>query len=340
MSSDQDDLSSITREILVPGGALIDLLSQALALRNLFESLAPLRVDPRRDIAMGQKRLGSGLAISPTLAAMCIREPLRTLAFIRGLAEAIGEAMRPDRPVRVLYAGCGPYALLAVPLMTQFSAAQVSFTLLDIHQDALDGAMRLIGTLGLGDRVADARCTDAACYRIPPNALPDVIVSETMAVCLRNESQVGIARNLLRQAPKARMVPRSVSVEVALLNRAREHLLVPSDHVGEIPRPQRDRVRLGSVFKLDADSIYGWQGCEGDRLPAGRVRIPNLVDSRYRPHLLTRIAVYGDNVLRDYDCSLTIPRSLPRCPPLVGGETLQFQYRLGSHPELVYEVLD
>jgi hypothetical protein len=108
MRSDQDDLSGITREILVPGGSLIDLLSQALALRNLFEALAPLRIDPHRDIATGEKRLGSGLAISPTLGAMC-----------------------------------------------------------------------LVGMPGLGDRVTDARCTDAASYRIPPNALPDVIVSET-----------------------------------------------------------------------------------------------------------------------------------------------------------------
>ena len=340
MNSDREDLSRITREILVPGGTLIDLLPQADALRSLFEALAPVRIDPCRDIAMGQQRLGSGLAISPALAAMCIREPFRTLAFIRGLAEAIGEVMRPDKPVRVLYAGCGPYALLAVPLMTRFSAAQVSFTLLDVHQDALENAMCLIETLGLGDRVGLARCADAARYRIPLDALPDVIVSETMAVCLGNEPQVGIARNLLSQAPMARMIPRSVSVEVALLNWAREHQLLPSDHAGEIPPPRRDRVRLGPVFRLDADSIHRWRGCAGDRLPAGKVRIPNLLEHRYRPHLLTRIDVHGDNILRDYDCSLTIPRPLPKCPSLVGGETLQFHYRLGSHPELDFEVLD
>jgi hypothetical protein len=338
MNSVLDELTAISRAILAPERGLPDLIPQAQALRDIFEELAHFRIDHGRDIGAGETRLDCGLAISPTLAAMCLREPFRTLAFIRGLAEAIGDALRPERAVRVLYAGCGPYALLAVPLMTVFPREQVTFTLLDIHQECLDSALALIDILGLAGHVAGGVCADATRYEIPADGKPDVIVSETMAVCLRNEPQVSIARHLLAQAPEARMVPRSVSVEACLLNGDREHVLVPPDHLGEIPAPERDRIHLGKLFALDAAAIRSWRDMDGDRLPAGRVRIPDPVEGRYRPYLLTRIVVYGNHRLHDYDCSLTVPQPLRGKPQLTGGVALQFHYKLGPRPQLEYEV--
>lgn len=338
MDNGLDELTRITRAILDPDRKLMDLIPAAAALRDLFERRTDFRVDDGRDVGAGQTRLDSGLAISPTLAAMCIREPFRTLAFIRGLNEAIGDALRPDRPVRVLYAGCGPYALLALPLMTLRSPEEARFTLLDTHQECLDRAMALIDSFGLAGHLDGGLCADAARYRVPPDRKPDVIVSETMAVCLHNEPQVAIARNLLAQVPDARMVPQSVSVEACLLNWSREHILMPADYVGDFPEPDRDRIMLGKVFELDAANILGWEGIEGDRLPAGRVRIPSRPASHYRPQLLTRIAVYGETRLQDYDCSLTVPQQLPGRPKFAGGEALQFHYQLGAHPELGYEV--
>ena len=337
MNSDLDELKGIAWEILNPEKELIDLIPEAAALRELFERRTHFRIDHGRDIAEGETRFDSGLAISPTLAAMCIREPFRTLAFIRGLNEAISDAMCPNRPVRVLYAGCGPYALLAVPLMTVFSREQVKFTLLDIHPESLDSALALIDSFGLAHHLDGSHCADATRYQIPSDKKPDVIVSETMAVCLRNEPQVTIARRLLAQAPDARMVPQSVSVEVCVLNWSMEHVVMPADYAGEIPQSKRDRVYLGKIFELDAANISRWEGMEGDRIPAGRVRIPASLDSRYRPYLLTRIVVYGQNHLQDYDCSLTIPQRLQG--KVQGGENLQFHYQLGKNPRLKHEVM-
>lgn len=113
---------------------------------------------------------------------------------------------------------------------------------------------------------------------------------------------------------------------------------MPAGHVGEIPPPERDRLYLGRIFELDAASIRRWEGVQGSCLPAGRVTIPSPLESRYKPCLLTRIAVYGEHRLQDYDCSLTIPQHLPGRPVLAGGETLQFHYQLGGYPELAYEI--
>ncbi|HXU94719.1 MAG TPA: hypothetical protein VFP33_13795 [Gallionella sp.] len=329
-----DQLREIAQAILHPEKRLQDLIPAAEALRNLFEQRTGFAIDQQAGIDAGGTRLESGLAISPPLAAMCIRELFRTPAFIRGLGHAIKDALQPDRPVRVLYAGCGSYAALALPLMTAFSSEQVVFTLLDIHGQCLDDAMKLIDLFGLSSHVESAQCADATTWRIPADAMPDIIVTETMAVALHNEPQVSIARNLCAQAPDAIMVPQQISVDVCALDVTKEHIFVPSDHVGAIPEPQRDRMFLGRIFSLDAESIRHWQWIEGDRLPAGQVRIPDVLKKRVL-HLMTHIVVYGQTELKDYDCSLTMPR--PLRGEIGSGDELQFHYQLGNSPELRYE---
>ena len=332
---DLDELQRITRNILDPDKELKDLIPEAIALRDLFERLTQFRIDHEHDIAAGQTRLDSGLAISPTLAAMCIRELFRTLAFIRGLNDAITDAASPGRPTRVLYAGCGPYALLAVPLMAVLSPDKAIFTLLDIHSECLEKACTLIASLELSCHIDDYVHADATRYLIPADKKPDVIVSETMSVCLHNEPQVTIARKLLSQAPDALMVPQSVSVEAALLNFSREHVFMPADYVGDFPEPDRDRIYLGKIFELNAASIDNWKNLDGDTLPAGRVKIPSRIESRYAPHLLTDIVVYGRHRLQNYDCSLTVPQRLRG--DIKAGDELQFHYQLGNNPRLIHE---
>lgn len=334
---DLAELVRIAQAFLDPDRQLQDLLAEAQSLRDMLENRTGFQLNPEGGIGAGETRLDSGLAISPTTAAMCARELLRTSTFIRGLGAAIQDSLGADRPVRVLYAGCGPYALLALPLMTLFSREQAVFTLLDIHRQCLDDAMKLVASLGLSDRVKKSICTDAARYEIPTDEIPDVIVSETMSVTLHNEPQVAIARNLLAQAPYARMVPQSVSVEACVLDQAKEHLFLSADHTGEIPESQRDRVYLGKIFELDAAGIRSWAGITADRLPAGRITLPAPLEDRYRPHLLTRITVYGDTRLQDYETSLTLPKPLPG--KFHGGEEVQFHYQLGNDPELRYEIL-
>lgn len=336
MDTDLNELERIAHAFLDPQKRLHDLIHYAQSLRDVLESRTGFRTDPEGGIGAGETRLDSGLAISPTTAAMCVRELLRTPAFIRGLGMAIREALHPDRPVRVLYAGCGPYALLALPLMTAFSRDQVVFTLLDIHEQCLVDAMELIDSLGLADHVSECICADAARYTIPADKIPDVIVSETMSVTLHNEPQVSIARNLLQQAPDARMVPQSVGVAACLLDSAKEFTFMPAGHTGEIPEPRRDRIYLGKLFELDAAAIRSWAGNTSDRLPAGKITLPAVLDARYHPHLLTRITVYGDTCLQDYETSLTQPKPLPG--KFHGGEALQFHYQLGNDPELQYTI--
>ena len=330
---DRARLTALGCAIVDPLGAPDSLFLEAGALARMLEHLSGMAPDAHTVLGADQTGTAAGLAISPVMAALCARELLRTIVFIRALAAAIAHARRPGRPVRVLYAGCGPLATLALPLMALLDPRAAAFTLLDIHAASLDGARRLVGHLGLDAHVAGYLLADACALRLDPAALPDVIVSETMNAALRREPQVSIMRHLAMQAPRALLVPESVTVEACLLRLGRE--VAPPLEDGMAHRaPQRERIALGEVFRLDGDAIRRWRGMAGP-LPAGTVQVPAAIPAGMQARLLTKIACFGPHRLDDWDSSLNLPQPLPGRPVLQGGETLCFAYEVGPRPGLV-----
>ena len=186
-------VTSARAELVTMGAALCDpqrtlasLVGETVQLRLLVERHSRLPMDRQDGLRDGESFLPSGWAISPVQAGLCAREPYRSAAFIQGLALAVRERLDVNggRPVRVLYAGCGPFALLALPVMAVLDASEVQFAILDVHAETLDYARDLIAALGLDSHVDEYICADAAAYQMPAGAMPDVIVSETMNTCL------------------------------------------------------------------------------------------------------------------------------------------------------------
>ena len=223
---------------------------------------------------------------------------------------------------------------MALPLLARYPAARLRFTLLDIHPQSLESAQGLIEKLGLADGIDGYVLADAANYRIPVDALPDIILTETMSVALSNEPQVSICRNLIAQAPEAILIPAEVKIDLVQIAPTKEHSLVSADHQGEIPPPKRYRVPLGEVFTLNKTSIRQWQQERGERLPGNSIALPKVLDPMLQASLLTTITVYSNIQLKDYDCSLTLPIKLQTEEPLVAGHPLHFHYQLGAHPGL------
>jgi hypothetical protein len=330
-------LRRVTSTLLDVEQAAGTLRPVVLELSSLLREAGTLPDLPRECIESGETRTRNGLAVSPTMAAMCADDVARTVTFIRGAHAAIAEACRrcPGRPISVLYAGCGPYATLAVPLMSIYDPGEVIFTLLDIHRESVESARSIVESLGLGDFASGFEVADAGSYRILEHEPPDVILLEVMQSCLESEPQVAVTRNLLDQAPGAILVPTEVRIDLELVDLAREF---DPDVIRENRDViQRDRIPLGPVFVLNPETVRSWRDIRDNQLPVATVRIPSRLEPRYQPMLFTVITAYEGHVLRDYDSGLSCPRQLRSRGPVGPGDTLRFRYELGAHPRLVAE---
>ena len=338
-ASDAAELKRLTLEVLGHEGSHGMLVGLVMELVEILERSAVFQPDPAAEAADGGIRSGEGLAISPAQAALCADEPTRTAVFLRGVHDAISRALTSSetaRPVKVLYAGSGPFATLGIPLMTLFPPERVRFTILDLHAISIKSVESIIHRLGLEGSVASCVVADACEHVIPDGEIPDVIVSETMDAALSTEPQVAIMRHLLGQAPGARLVPESVQVDACLLDTSAEPARIEPDCEEGIPESSPDRIPLGRVFTLDAPAIESWASLTGDRLPAASIEIPEVPGPHYEPYLFTTIVVHGCHVLRTHDCGLTSPRAFPGNGTTASGDRIDFRYRLGASPGLEY----
>ncbi|MHC4400583.1 MAG: SAM-dependent methyltransferase [Planctomycetota bacterium] len=332
-----EHLRRVTSSILESQSPAYSLRPEVVEMTTILADSQTMRIAQQEDISRGETRTSNGLALSPTMAAMCADDFVRTIKFIRGTHAAIVGIRKlfPHRPVRVLYVGCGPYATLVIPLMTVFSSTEATFTLLDLHPESIQSAESIVDTLGLTDSVASFETVDAGSYRVCPDQPPDVILMEIMRACLESEPQVPVTRHLLEQAPHAILVPEEVTIDLTLVDPSREFDL---DGLEQNRGPvQRDRIPVASVFVVNRQSVSSWDNCS-DRLPASSARIPEPLEQRYEPMLFTTIRVYKNHVLKDYDSGLTYPRPLSIQGEIKPGDTIRFHYKLGSHPRLNGEV--
>jgi hypothetical protein len=327
-------LRELTRLLLDGQASAEALRPEVLELTAILAS-AQISVSMRREgIAHGETRTAEGLALSPPMALLCADDYLRTIRFIRGTFAAIADLGKqlPGRPVRVFYVGCGPLATLVIPLMSVLPPERVTFALIDIHKLSIESAKSIVSSLGFSDSVTSCELADAAHYRIPRNRRPDLILMEILQACLESEPQVALTHHLLRQAPDALLIPEQVRIDLALVDLSREFDLGSEeerdDPVG------RDRIKVATLFTLNCRQVELWGDQRGDRLPAAKVQIANVVGSNYRLMMFTFIGVYGDEKLEDYDSGLTCPRYFAFNDAIQAGDIIQFHYALGANPGL------
>ena len=326
-------LSDITPILLDENLSPYTLRPEVMALKELLLEAqgTPIAYDNPAD---GESYTDNGLAVSPKWAEMCLDEFVRTIQFLRGLNTAIQTVKTHSngQPVRVLYIGCGPFASLALPLMSLYSAEEVVFTLIDIHHESADSVMRITTHFGLADRIESLRVTDALTYQVDPVNPPDILVMEIMQASLDKEMQVPVARHILQQAPSVIMVPEEIHVEVKLIEPSVEYSAMFSSDVEALAR---SRQTVGRVFSLTKETVSAWAGIEADVLPAAMIKIPEYSSDTHQLSMFTEIVTYGQHRLNNRDTSLTAPQVHASIVSTTPGDHIQFEYQLGQCPGLV-----
>jgi hypothetical protein len=300
----------------------------AASLYRLFRDITGLSKHPIDPLDCSTISLSAGSAISPLDAARCLLDARRTAVYLRGVYNAIREAQQrfPGEVIHVLYAGCGPFAPLCLPLLPLLAGQAVCFTLLDVHARAIESVQAILAALPLERINIDCLVCDATRYHTPGHRPVHVIVNETMQRALEKEPQVAILMNMAPQlAAGGLMVPEMIAVDAVLTDLSRE---LGSNGVASAP--WSGRIPLGRILEIDRERSCAWSAAGASlHLPPARIAIPSVLAAQYSLVLTTTIRTFGAHVLREYESGLTHPLLVHGW---CAGQELEFTYRLGKNP--------
>lgn len=319
-----------------------ELREAAIKLHSLFSDAAGMNDEAIRRADSPDVFLPSGKAISPAQAAMCVLDFARTAKFLRGINGALLELQKrfPGERLEILYAGCGPFATLAVPLAARFDAGEIQFTLLDVHEDSLESARRIFRFFGLADYAGDFIRSDAATYVHP--IAPHLIITETMQRALEKEPQVAVTLNL---APQLRrngiFIPERITVDGYLYEPQKEFLILPAESnesAFDNLESERVRIHLGRIFEVTAGKSF--EISENNHLPTVAVDIPQAADENLKLMLSTRVEIFDAVALEEYESAITYPLPLSDVDWTQGANQIEFTYMLGGNLGFQYRCAD
>lgn len=352
-----DEYSSLLKQIadeLLCHQAGDDRLRAAVTeLYSMCSSVTGLESSNHADDSEGTG-LPDGTAISPTDAARCILDYSRTSKFLRGIHAAILEAQKrfPDTVIEILYAGCGPFAPLAIPLTSRFSSAEIQFTLLDIHKRSLDAAQRIFQDFGLAAFVRGYIQCDAASYKQDAPHVIHIAVVEAMQAALEKEPQVAITIELAPQLCSGGIfIPERIAVDCYLCDLTKELTILPAeaDDANSLSAgggKDKVRTKLGRALVLTAEScreVLTSGNSGGHRVESlfqtVTLDVPKDLDGEFNLMLLTTINVFDSIALGDYESGLTCPKILYDLGKVRGGARIELEYHLGDRPGFKYRSL-
>lgn len=299
----------------------------------LCSDVTNIQPDPSFDAWAEDSLLDNGVAINPQAAAHCAVDYERSVVFIRGIYAAI-TALRlrfPGAPLEILYAGCGPFATLLLPLLGSFPPGELKLYLLDIHQRSLDSVRLLLTHFGFCAHDVHIIKADACNYRHAGKL--HLVIAETMQKSLEQEPQFAVTANLAPQLwPKGVFIPQRIDVVLSLADLEEGAERLPLATVCTLsPEHAFDQMQRAQTH---SDNIM-------PQLEPTIVVIPRMDDiARFDAALFTRICVFEQYRLKDYDSQITLPLKCHELLPLAGGERYRVSYQLGGYPKFNFERLN
>jgi len=316
-------LTQISADILTEGDFHERLAPAVTAYSELMFGLTGVNNDQPEGLS--DIHTGHGRAIGIFKAAFCINEPVRVQRFCRGLYKAVSDRLKQNlaRPVHVVYAGTGPFAALAIPVMMQFSPSQLQFTLLEINSVSYSIVQKVLKDLELETYVKCFELCNAITWKVPDEDI-DIVISETMNYALLKEPQINIMLNMVSQlGDKVTYIPQNISVLLAF-DRGRDSLTPVGDLYNfNIETYQKIIAQSAGQSKWLFDTTtLNYQPLTGGR-----------------PVYTTSVTVYNEDKLTGDDCSLNLRQPVrPKLPDKPS--VLQFTYQDGESPGFIYNIIE
>jgi len=312
-------------------------------------ALTGIHPDPSFDAWAEDSLLAQGVAINPSAAAHCALDVMRSVIFIRGIHAAIKQlsALSPNRAVEILYAGCGPYGTLLLPLLTHFNKMDLTVYFLDIHQASLDSVNRLLSHFGLASY--DVQTIEANACAYQHTGKLDIVIAETMQKALEQEPQFAVTANFAAQLNSYGVfIPERIDVRLCIADLASEKARMSAsktrlrDHPSAVQR--QELATLCTLTTATASeqmrAAQADANSDGDTLFVSDVIIPTLADiSGLDAALFTRIGVFERYVLDDYASEITLPLKCHELTPLQGGDHYRVSYEVGRYPRFNFQRL-
>lgn len=313
------------------------------AFSQLCSDVGGVVPDPSFDAWADDSLLNDGVAISPEAAAHCVSDTQRTVVFIRAAYAAITNAKQrfANGPIEVLYAGCGPFATLLLPLLANFRPGELVVHLLDIHQRSLDSVALLTRHFDLeGHRISYVK--DDACHYQHSSNL-HVIIAETMQKSLEQEPQFAVTANLAPQLhARGIFIPQRIEVALCLAKLEAEKAALQRGDALDPNALQAtgERHALDTVLCLTPEQAVTLkqQACQNSHglleLNPIHVTLPAITNlNTFDAVLFTRIQAFEQHRLLDYESEITLPLRCSEFTPLKAGEQYKVCLQIGSYPK-------
>jgi hypothetical protein len=344
--------------LTVISNSILDESSSSRQLRDALDKFALLcgdvsniRPDPSFDAWADDSLLEDGVAINPQAAAHCVVDYQRSVIYIRGVYAAINAVKTrfPHTVIDILYAGCGPFATLLLPVLGKFTPGTLNITLLDIHQRSLDSVEQLLAYFDLSDHRVQTVRGDAASYQHPGNL--HLVIAETMQKALEQEPQFSVTANLAPQLCRSGVfIPQNIEVALCLADLEYEATFLRQSQQIDLKAMEccGKRHPLATVCILSPElaagqrqkAQYNHDTAKLELAPT-LVTIPTLQDlAQLDAALFTRIRIFQQYQLLDYESEITLPLKCHDLAPLVGGQRYRVSYQLGNYPRFNFTQLD
>ena len=342
------NIASISKIILDETSSPEALQNALSAFVQLCSDVTGIVPDPSFDAWAEDSLLDNGVAINPNAAAHCAKDYLRSTVFIRGVYAAIQvlKSRFPETPLEILYAGCGPFATLLLPILGKFAVGELNLNLLDIHQRSIDSVELLLTHFGLNAHTVRTIKGDACHYKHVQKV--HLVVAETMQKSLEQEPQFAVTANLAPQlCPDGIFIPQQIEVALCLADLKHEKELLGQSLQIDPAGPDIASLRysLATVCTLTPENAAGQIGKARHSAHTGTlelqpttVTIPATANtSRLDAALFTRITVFESYCLDDYESQITLPMKCHELATLTEGARYRISYQLGSYPRFNFE---